>query len=367
MDKLNIVFASGGTAGHIYPAIAIANEIKKKDANAKILFIGTQYGMEKEFVPNAGFDIEFINIRGFKRSFAPKAIFSNIVNAFRLFTASNKAEKILKKFNANFVVGTGGYVSGPVLRTAHNMGIKTLIHEQNAFPGVTNKLLSKMVDTTCISFKDARKLFPDAKNVIYTGNPIRQDISNNVENAREIFGIENELPVVAVVGGSLGANAINEQILDIIKSGEKRYNILWSTGKRNYDDIIEKVGKAPENIKILPYIDNMPALYSIADLLISRSGAIAVAEIAITGTPSILIPSPNVTSNHQEYNARSLGEGAIVLLEEDIEKTPEMINQTVFAKDKLKDMRENLLKQAKPNATEKIVEIIYEHHNKKIK
>lgn len=357
-NELRIVFAGGGTAGHINPAIAIANEIKRQTPDAKILFIGTQYGMEKDFVPNAGFDIKFINIRGFKRSFSPKAIIANIKNAFKLFTASNKAEKILKEFGANYVVGTGGYVSGPVLRTAHNMGIKTLIHEQNAFPGMTNKLLSKMCDTTCISFEDAKKHFPDAKNVVFTGNPVRQDIVNKIANAKDIFGIKNDLPVLAVVGGSLGANALNEQIIKMIQSSETRYNIIWSTGKRNYEGILEQVGVIPDNIKILPYIDNMPALYSVADLLISRSGAISVAEIALTGTPSILIPSPNVTANHQEYNARSLGDGAIVLLEKDIEKLPDLINQTIFNKEKLIQMSVNLSKYANADATEKIVGMI---------
>ena len=312
---MRVVLAGGGTAGHINPAISIADTIKKYEKNSAFLFVGTKDGMESSLVPKSGYDIEFIDVSGFKRSVSPK----NIASAAKAFYATAKCKKIIKNFAPDVVIGTGGYVSGPVLFAASLLKIPTLIHEQNVFAGMTSKILSKRVDTVCISFEKTRERFPDAKKVVLTGNPIRENLFDlTYSEARKRLGCDKK-PLIAAFGGSLGARRLNEVMTDFIKDmKDDRYNIIFATGSREYDAVIKSLGKIKRpTVSVKKYIYNMDEVMQGADLLVCRAGAITVSEINALKKPSVLIPSPNVTDNHQYYNAKALLDaGASVLIEE---------------------------------------------------
>ena len=319
---MRILMAGGGTAGHINPALAVANYIKGRCPLSEIAFVGTKEGLESTLVAKAGFDISFIDVRGFKRKLSTY----NIGALKRVFTSYGEAKKIIKTFAPDIVIGTGGYVSGPVLFAASRLKIPTMIHEQNAFPGFTSRALARCVDKVLLSFEDSRKHFkcPDSK-VEVVGNPIRQEmIREKKEESRAALSLDGR-PFVVSFAGSLGAREINRAVLEFLDRlcATEKFQYLHATGERGWlwmPKSIEERGidlSCHKNISVVDYIYDMPTVMSAADLVISRAGAITLSELAAMGKPSVLIPSPNVTNNHQYYNARSFAaRGAAVVLDE---------------------------------------------------
>jgi UDP-N-acetylglucosamine--N-acetylmuramyl-(pentapeptide) pyrophosphoryl-undecaprenol N-acetylglucosamine transferase len=365
---LKVIFAGGGTAGHIYPAVAIARYISQEAPDSKFLFIGTKQGLEKELVTAEGFDITFIDVVGFKRSISIK----NISAVAKTVIAYIQSKKIIKKFAPDIVIGTGGYVSGPVVAAAVRQRVPTLIHEQNALPGLTSKLLGNIADVVCISFLQSKYAFKNAKKLIFTGNPLRPELFTvKKEEARQFLGLDYR-PFIVAFGGSLGAKRLNEALISFIANSSNTHNIqmLFATGKAQYkeiSDVIESKGildNKNSNIKIVPYINNMEYVLNAADLVISRAGAVAVSEITALGKPAILIPSPNVTHNHQEHNARVLEQAgaAIVITEKELsdELLSKTINNLIFDKKSLEQMVENSASLGAIDATQKIYQAICE-------
>lgn len=310
---MKVILSCGGTGGHIYPAIAIADKIKEKDPDAKILFIGTKTGMENRLVPAAGYDIKGIDASGFKRTH----LYKNIETLHNIRLGGKEAEKIIKDFSPDVVIGTGAYVTGVVLLHAHKLGIPTVIHEQNALPGLTNKIVSRFADRVFVSFKGTENVFHHPERVVYSGNPIRSDFAKlDRASARAELGLNDSDLVVLATGGSLGAEILNREVVDFAsKIKDVNIKLLFVTGKRYYDEVKSRCDYP--GVKVIDYANNMPVLMSASDMIVSRAGAIALAEIMACGKPSILIPSPNVTNNHQYHNAKALAdEGAAVLIEE---------------------------------------------------
>ena len=344
---MRILFAAGGTGGHINPAIAIARQFRQHHPDCEILFVGTRRGLEGKLVPREGFDIEYIEAVGFKR----KITLENAVVAYKAFTSMLHTNKILKKFSPDLVIGCGGYTSGPVVMEAALKKIPTLIHEQNAFPGVSNKMLASKVDTVCISFEDAEKYFKKTKNIVFTGNPVRPALFSLTKQAARLkLGIDDR-PLIVAVGGSLGAATINAQMLELVKNLPDGVQVLWATGNREYEDIMKKIGTVPDNVKISAYLYNMEEVLPAADLAISRSGAITITELCATGTPSVLIPSPNVAENHQEVNARTLEArgAAMVICERELEEglLARTVSELIASPEKLEAMSNNAKSMAK--------------------
>ena len=342
---MRVLLAGGGTAGHINPAISIADTIKKNEPDSKFLFVGTKKGMESTLVPKSGYDIEFIEVSGFKR----KLTLENALAVLKALGAWGKCCKIIKKFKPDVVIGTGGYVSGPLLSAASMMKIPTLIHEQNVFAGLTTRMLSDKVDTVCISFEDSRNRFEKAKNIVLTGNPVRQELFDlTYEQARAKLGID-EKPLLVSFGGSLGATRLNESMADYIKTiPDDKYNVLFATGEREYNDVLKALkGINKEGVKVVKYIYNMNEVMQAADLLVCRAGAITVSEINALGKPSVLIPSPNVTDNHQFFNAKALvDKNAAVMIEE-----KDLDNKTFCST--VNDLLENNFKRSEMSAMSK--------------
>ena len=314
---MRYIISGGGTGGHIYPGLAIAKEIKAREPDAEILFVGTKHGLEGKLVPREGFDIEFIEVSGFKR----KLSFDTFRTLFRLLKSFGKIMKILKEFKPDAVIGTGGYVCGPVVFSAALKKIPTIIHEQNAFPGVTNRILARYVDAVAISFEDSRKRFKAKAKITLTGNPIRKEIFEiDRKTARRNLNIPENVPLVVAFGGSLGAERINECVAEMVNShhNDISYHLILSTGMKHYDEVMKKIRvKLPPFIKIEPYLYNMAEVLAACDVVVCRGGAITISEISALGLPSIIIPSPYVAENHQEYNARALEQkgAAVVILE----------------------------------------------------
>ena len=310
---MRIVLSGGGTGGHIYPAIAIANYIREKHPDAEFLFIGNAGGMEADLVPRAGYAVRYIRIQGLRR----KITFENVKTAVRFVTARLAAGKILKEFAPDVVIGTGGYVCLPVLLAASSLKIPALVHEQNVFPGLAVRVAGRYADTA-ISFPETEKYFKKPpKRVILTGNPIRPSLLTAEKKKK------TGEPLVLISGGSLGAGRINDALVSLLKmEGQDYYGIIAATGKRNYEEVMEKIRAAGirlcENKKIVPYIHNMDEVMAEADIAVSRAGAISVSELCAMGKPAILIPSPNVTNDHQTYNARFMEKkGAAVMIREE--------------------------------------------------
>ncbi len=318
---MKILFAGGGTAGHINPALAVAGYIKEKHPDAEISYIGTAKKLEAKLVPQKGYDFYTIDVSGFSRSLSPKGIVKNVSAVKKAVTASNRCKKLLKKINPDVVIGTGGYVSGPVLKTAQKMGLKTAIHEQNAFPGVTTKMLSSGADTVMLAMKEAEKHLKLNKKPVITGNPIRLELLKITrEEARAKLGLDNR-PLILSFGGSLGAEKVNEAVAGLIKwhNGSGKFYHIHATGKLGYEDMKNALIniKPSKEIDIREYINDMDVCMAAADLVICRAGAITLGELQACGKPSILIPSPYVAENHQFHNAMTLKKaGAAQILEE---------------------------------------------------
>lgn len=365
---MKVLLAGGGTAGHINPALAIAGYIKKKRPETEFLFIGNRDGMEQRLVPQAGFEIKSITISGFKRSFSPKSMVENVKTVTRTFTSSHEAKKIISEFKPDICIGTGGYVSGPVIRTASKMGIPCIIHEQNAYPGVTNKMLAKSVNKVMLAVPDAKKYFEKADFVV-TGNPVRGDIlTADKEESRAELKLD-ERPMILSFGGSLGARKINEAVADIVaRSGKDgRYQHIHAYGKYGdwFPDLVKEKGtdiSQCDNLDIRPYIDNMPTCMAAADLVICRAGAITLSEIQTMGKPAILIPSPNVAENHQYHNAMALVNAGAAEIIEESELSGETLMKTVdkmlLDPEKLNTISENSRKMAITDANERIYSVV---------
>lgn len=360
---MNVVLAGGGTAGHINPALTIARTIKEKCPNANILFLGNQNSLEQKLVTKAGFDIEFIRVTGIKRSLS-----LHNIKALILFIKSViRCKKIIKKFKADIVIGTGGYVSGPAVFSAAKLKIKTAIHEQNAYPGVTSKFLSKYVDTVFISFESSRKYFEGAKNVVLTGNPLDSAfLFTDKAEARKKLGIPEDAFYVLSFAGSLGAREINKLFVDFIANNNKQKDFYHThaTGSFGYKWMPDKLKECgvdinkKSHIDVLEYIYDMPQRLAACDVVISRAGAITLGEITAQGKASILVPSPNVTNNHQYHNAMSLvNEGAALILTEKEATWQKLYDMTMQLKNdpqRLKDIGKNASKLALFRAAEEI-------------
>lgn len=372
---MRVIFAGGGTAGHINPALAIAGYLKKQQPDAEILYVGNKGGMEERLVPKAGFEFRSIHVSGFKRSFSPKAVKENVQTAWRAFTATSASKKILSEFKPDLCIGTGGYVSGPVLKAAQEMGIPILIHEQNAFPGVANKMLSTKAEAVMLAISDAQKHMKDGCNFIVTGNPVRSEIlSADKEKSRKELGLD-ERPVVLSFGGSLGARRVNEACADIIaRSGKNgNYQHIHAYGQYGhwFPDLVKGKGADItncDNLDIREYIDNMPACLAASDVVVCRAGAITISEIQAQGKPAVFIPSPNVAENHQYHNAMALVRKNAGELIEESELTGELltekIDKIVSDKAKLAEYSANAKKMAIIDANERIYKIIVDTYNK---
>lgn len=306
MRPIRIIVSGGGTGGHIFPAIAIANAIKTLRADAEILFVGAKGKMEMEKVPAAGYAIEGLWISGLQR----KITLSNLSFPLKVLSSLAKANRILKKFKPDAVIGTGGFASGPMLRMASKKGIVTVIQEQNSYPGITNKILSKKVNKICVAYTGMEKYFPKEK-ILLTGNPVRQDLLNldgKRERGLEHFTLNGNKKTILVIGGSLGARTINESILNCLPSFEKNnIQLVWQTGKVFYETAKNAVSASnATHIKVFDFIQKMDYAYAVADVVISRAGASSVSELSLVKKPCILIPSPNVAEDHQTKNAMAL-------------------------------------------------------------
>lgn len=356
-QSVNILLSGGGTGGHIYPAIAIANELKERNPNSKFLFVGAKGRMEMDKVPQCGYQIKGLNITGLQRSLTLK----NLMFPFKLMDSLINAKRIIKNFKPDVVIGTGGFASGPTLFMANKKSIPSLIQEQNSYPGITNKLLAKKVDKICVAYDGLERFFP-AQKMIKTGNPVRQDlleIDQKEEEAKTFYKLDASRKTVVIIGGSLGARAINQAVeknLDNIVSSEVQ--IIWQTGKLYYDEYRQYDKK--EGVYVHEFIQRMDLLYAAADVIVSRAGAGSISELCIVGKPVIFIPSPNVAEDHQTKNAKSVSdEGAAILLREtDIDAFASTINSLMSDPEKQKELSDKIKTLALPNATSEIADEI---------
>ena len=310
---MNILIAAGGTGGHITPGVAIANRLK--DDGNKILFVGTQNGMEVDLVPKSGYEIKYIHAKGLQRGLSLK----NIKSITELFKGISDVKRIIKEENIDLVIGTGGYVTAPAMIAALKCKVPTLIHESNALPGKTTYWLSSKVDRVAVGFKETLDRLPKAKCGIYTGNPTKLTNNLSKEQAKEKLGITK--PLVLVFGGSQGAKKINDTMIELINAAKiENYQIIYATGPKHYDEIVSKIKVNNENVKIEKYIYNMEEVMLASDLAVCRSGALTVTELGIVGLPAILIPFPYAAENHQYYNAKTIedSKAGIIIEEKDL-------------------------------------------------
>ena len=358
-NELRIIISGGGTGGHIFPAVSIANAIKAKYPEAKILFVGALGRMEMQRVPAAGYEIKGLPICGFDR----KHLFKNIAVLFKIWKSQRMAKKIINDFKPMAAVGVGGYASGPTLNVCASKGIPCLIQEQNSYAGVTNKLLAKKAERICVAYEGMERFFP-ADKIIMTGNPVRQNVLETtvtVEEARKQFGLAPEKKTILLVGGSLGARTINESVLqNLDKIAKRDIQFIWQTGKYYKASIAEQMkGKELPNLKIMDFISDMGAAYKAADLVISRAGASSISEFCLIGKPVILVPSPNVAEDHQTKNAMALVNKDAAIYVKDCEAPGILIDKainTVTDIQKLNSLSENIKKLGLKNSADVIAD-----------
>lgn len=361
MEELRIIISGGGTGGHIFPAVSIANAIKAKRPDAKILFVGALGRMEMQRVPAAGYDIKGLSVRGLIRPLWSPKNFGVLVDYLK---SKHMAKRIIKEFKPDAAVGVGGYASGATLDAAHALGIPSLIQEQNSYAGKTNKMLSTKADKICVAYDGMERFFP-AEKIMKTGNPVRQNITSTTiskEDARKSLGLDPQKKTILIVGGSLGARTVNESVLahldEIEKSGVQ---FVWQTGKYYYQSIKEQMkgrGDMPM-LKVMDFISDMGAAYKAADLVISRAGASSISEFCLIGKPVILVPSPNVAEDHQTKNAMALVEKGAALMVKDAEareKAVELALETVADDKKLESLAKNVLTLALPDSADIIAD-----------
>jgi len=356
MSNYKIILSGGGTGGHIYPAIAIANELKSRHPEAEFLFVGAMDKMEMEKVPEAGYKIEGLWIAGIQR----KLTLKNLTFPLKLVVSLLRSRKILKTFNPNVVIGTGGFASGPLLQVAASRKIPSLIQEQNSYPGITNKLLSKKVNKICVAYDGLERFFPKDK-IVKTGNPIRQDlleIENKTIKAKDTFRLKHGKHTLLVLGGSLGARKINELIereLEFFQT--QNVQVIWQCGKLYYQDY--KIYNHQEDVQVHPFLNNMDFAYAASDIIISRAGAGSVSELCVVGKPVIFVPSPNVAEDHQTKNAMAIVDknAALLINESDLEVDFEnKFSQLVNSTERRKELGSNIKKLALVNATKDIAD-----------
>ena len=361
---MRAIVSGGGSGGHIYPAIAIADKIREKDPSSEILYIGNDIGIEKDIVPKTGYPFTMVEARWFEKN--PIELLKTGVATFKGY---RQALKIMKKFKPDVVVGTGGFVCVPVVHAGHRYGARCYIHEQNAYPGVANRSLEKYVDNIFLGFEDASHYFKDRSKIIYTGNPVRRRFFNiDKDKCREKLGIDKDKFVIFVFAGSQGSNRVTDVMLEFIKmiNGSERTVLLFATGDLHYEETFERLradGVEPrDNIRIKAYIDNIQDYLGSADLVIGRAGALSVSEICICRRASILVPSPNVTGNHQYFNAKSVTDrgGAVLVEEKDFtaKRIASVAKALMDAPDFRMEMEQAAYNCAKPDATDRIYSII---------
>ena len=358
MRTYKFILSGGGTGGHIYPAIAIANELRSRFPDAEFLFVGAQDKMEMQKVPQAGYPIKGLWIAGLQR----RLTLDNALFPIKLLSSLLKSRQIIKEFKPDVVIGTGGFASGPLLQMANSAGIPTVIQEQNSYPGITNKLLSKKANKICVAYENLERFFPKDK-IILTGNPVRQDlmdIENKKSEAISYFNLDDNKKTLLVLGGSLGSRRINQLIekeLDFLLANGVQ--VFWQCGNfymAEYKHFSEK-----EDVQVVSFIDRMDLIYAAADFVISRAGASSVSELSLVGKPVIFIPSPNVAEDHQTKNAKAIVDkkGALIIKESELDEKFESVFNQILRDDNLqKSLSENIKSLSKPNATRDIVDEI---------
>ena len=358
MKKYKFILSGGGTGGHIYPAVAIANELKLRFPDCEILFVGAQDKMEMQKVPQAGYAIEGLWIAGLQR----KLTLHNIMFPFKLLSSLWKSRKIIKKFKPDAVIGTGGFASGPLLQVANSNNIPTVIQEQNSYPGITNKILSKKANAICVAYENLERFFPKDK-IVFTGNPVRQDLLDSDSKTQEgitHFKLDANKKTLLILGGSLGARRVNQLIekeLDFLLA--TGVQVFWQCGKLYFEEYKKYNDK--QNVQVVAFIDKMDLIYAAADFVISRAGASSVSELCLVGKPTIFIPSPNVAEDHQTKNAKAIVDkkGAILVKENELDDQFENTFSDLISNENLqKELSQNIKSLAKPNATKDIVEEI---------
>jgi len=360
---MNLIISGGGTGGHIFPAIAIANAVRRIDPGTRILFVGALGRMEMQRVPQAGYEIVGLPIQGFDR----KNLLKNLKVLYLVWKSQRMAKKIVRDFRPDVAVGVGGYASGPLLNTAAAMGVPCLIQEQNSYAGVTNKLLAKKASVICTAYEGMERFFPKEK-IILTGNPVRQRLlEENVtrEEACRMFGLDVQKKTILLVGGSLGARTVNESVLqhlDIVR-GQQDVQFLWQTGKYYSEEIAQRLGDSrPDNLHVTDFIQDMAAAYRVADLVISRAGAGSISEFCLLGLPVILVPSPNVAEDHQTKNALALVDRQAALYVKDAEAPATLLDlavKTVADKRLLASLSDNIKQLALPDSANIIAEQVF--------
>ncbi|MBR7065873.1 MAG: undecaprenyldiphospho-muramoylpentapeptide beta-N-acetylglucosaminyltransferase [Prevotella sp.] len=363
-QQLRIIISGGGTGGHIFPAISIANAIVAKEPSTKILFVGAEGRMEMQRVPAAGYDIMGLPIMGFDR----KNLLKNVVVLWKLFKSQRMAKKIIREFRPMAAVGVGGYASGPTLNKCADMGIPCLIQEQNSYAGVTNKLLAKKAKSICVAYDGMEKFFP-AEKIENLGNPVRQsllDTTMSREEAAQTLGLDPAKKIILIVGGSLGARTLNESVLqhlDLIRKSDVQ--IFWQTGKYYHESIMEQLKEQPAvaNLKVTDFISDMGAAYRAADLVVSRAGAGSISEFCLLGKPVILVPSPNVAENHQYHNAMALVNKDAAIYISDAEAPGKLLAEAIRIvndSDLLASLSTNIKTLAKYHSAEEIADRVIE-------
>lgn len=353
---MRVVISAGGTGGHIYPAIAIINKIKEEEPNSDFLYIGTSDRMEKDLIPELGIRYEEINISGLKR----KLTLENIKVLYQFLKSKSRCKKLIKEFDPDVVIGTGGYVTSPVVWAGKKLGKKTFIHEQNSVVGLSNKYLTKYADKIGVSFASTMDVFPKSK-VVLTGNPCSEKAINMKKAKKEEYGLTKNKKLVLIVMGSLGSRTVNDKIVSFINSfKDKDYEVMFVTGNTYYEKV--KKLRVPANVKIVPFIYELPSLMKVTDLMISRAGASTMSEILSLKVPTIFIPSPYVTNNHQYKNAMDLvnKNAALILEEKDLTKENliNLIDNTLNNKDEYNKIKNNLKELGIDNSAEKIYEVL---------
>ncbi len=353
-----VIISGGGTGGHIFPAVAIADELKRQFPQVDILFIGAEGKMEMEKVPQAGYRIIGLPIVGLQR----KLTLKNLALPFKIIKSMVMARKTIREFGPEVVIGVGGYASGPTLKTASMLGIPTLVQEQNSFAGKTNMLLAKKADRLCVAYDGMEKFFPEEK-IVLTGNPVRLEVTR-IEGKRseafEFYGLDASKPAILVIGGSLGARTLNESLAGgIEKLQQQGIQVLWQCGKLYYDELTNRLkGKDLKGIHLTQFISRMDLAYALADVIVSRAGAISVSELCLVRKPAILVPSPNVAEDHQTHNAMALVSRQAAILVKDIDAKSTLIDEAIKLindKELQSKLSQNIAQLGKPNATKDIV------------
>ena len=355
---MRVIVTAGGTGGHIYPALAIINKIKKEEPNSEFIYIGTHNRMEKDLIPSLNIPYEAIEVTGFIR----KLTFENFKTLVRFLKARKKCIQIIENFKPDVVIGAGGYVTAPVIWAAHKLGCKTFIHEQNSVVGLSNKYLTKYVDRIGVSFESTLSDFPKDK-VSLTGNPCSEKAIQTPASKKSDFGLSDDKKLVLIVMGSLGSKTINEKMVEYVYGfRSKDYEVIFVTGNDYYDKL--KARRFPDNVKVVPFIDNLPSVMKCTDLMVSRAGASTMSEITALGIPTIFIPSPYVTNNHQYKNAMDLvsKKAAFILEEKDLEKNNfiHMIDDILSDEKKYNEVKENVSKLGIKDSSSRIYDVLKE-------